>query len=52
MTTLRRRALGAALAASAAAAAGFVAGPAVARAQEITLWSHCAAGQPKRQFVE
>ena len=52
MTTLRRRALGAAFAATAAVATGFGGAPAVAQAQEITLWSHWAAEQPKRQFVE
>lgn len=52
MTTLRRRALGAAFAATAAVAAGLGGAPAAAQAQEITLWSHWAAEQPKRQFVE
>jgi multiple sugar transport system substrate-binding protein len=50
MTTLRRRALGVAFAAAAAVASG--AGIAAAKAQEITLWSHWAAEQPKRGFVE
>jgi len=52
MMSLRRRALGAALVASAAVVTGLGSEPAVAQAREITLWSHWAAEQPKRQFVE
>lgn len=49
MTPLRRRALGAAAMAAVALAS---LGPAIAQSREITLWSHWAAEQPKRQFVE
>lgn len=52
MTMLRRRVFGAALAANAALAAALRPRPALAQAREITLWSHWAAEQPKRQFVE
>lgn len=51
MTSFRRRALGfSGLAAAALASLGPA--PAVAQGREITLWSHWAAEQPKRQFVE
>ena len=51
MTTLRRRAVGVAALAT-AALASLTPSPAIAQAREITLWSHWAAEQPKRQFVE
>ena len=50
MSQLRRRAFAAALALT--SAAGLMASAIPATAQEITLWSHWAAEQPKRQFIE
>lgn len=50
MSLLRRRAIAAALALT--TAAGLMAPATPAAAQEITLWSHWAAEQPKRQFIE
>ena len=52
MTSISRRAIGAAFALAVGAGTAIALAPAAAQAQEITLWSHWAAEQPKRQFVE